>query len=396
MNIAAIAICLYILCGTVIVYTFLLYPVAVRILARFKPPLERPASGNLAPSVALIIPVHNGRHFIESKIANALALGYPRDRLDICVIDDGSTDGTWDLLQSLPDRQRITCLRTGGHGGKNEALNQAVAATQGEIIIISDVDALLASSAVADMATWFADDSIGGVCGQKVIADKPGDLTGAQASYLSYQQRIKLDESRIHSITTNEGKLHALRRDCFQPFCNGVTDDLFNLLSVIKAGRRFIYEPSAIAHIPVPAVSPAHELRRRRRIVHRSLRCMRIHGGIRNVPHTGLYRWMLLTQKVIRRLSSLLLATMVLLNFVLAFFYSVFFAVCLLQTLGLAAFLLRLKHPPRDSGSRLYRLADKVFYFALGNLGTLLGLTDFISSKAPPVKWTPQRASSQS
>lgn len=105
---------------------------------------------------------------------------------------------------------------------------------------------------------------------------------------------------------------------------------------------------------------------------------------------------MLLTQKVIRRLSSLLLAIMILLNYVLAFFYSNFFAVCLLQTLGLVAFRVRLKNPPRDSDNRLSRFVDKVFYFALGNLGTLLGLMDFISCKKPPVKWTPQRSSPSS
>jgi len=380
------------LCCAVIVYSFLLYPLLVKLLSRTTKPLVKPDKEDYPP-VTLIIPFHNGTPFIERKIANALAIDYPRDRLDICAVDDGSTDGSTALLRSLPGSERITILQTVGHGGKNAALNQAIAATHGEIVVISDVDAMLAPDALLQMVPWFSNPSIGGVCGQKVIENAAGALAGEQACYIAHQQRIKLGESRLHSITTNEGKLHAVRRTCFQSLIDGVTDDLFNLLSVVGSGLRFIYEPSAIVRIPVPATSPAHELRRRRRIVHRSLRCMHLHGQSKHATHRGLIRWMLLTQKVVRRAASVMLALLLVLNMILALFHKVFILVAVMQCIAGAAFVWRLTHRGSRTATLKSGLRDKVFYFALGNMGTFLGVMDYVAGRHTPVKWTPQRSS---
>jgi len=343
----------------------------------------------------VIIPVHNGAHAIGAKIAACLTLDYPHERLRVVVASDGSTDATVSTARATAAfDHRVEVLEIREHVGKNAALTRAISRCNDDMIVVTDVDAALEPSSVRVAGEWLTNPSIGGVCGRKVIRSEGTGFDESQVGYNAYQEVIKRCESRLHSTAMNEGKLHAMRRELFRPIPIGCMDDLYNLLSVVRGGKRFIYEPQARTHIRAPSCSPGHELERRRRIVNGSLKALWCNRKLLNPLVNPFYAWMLWSQKVFRRLAplfmlaflaqSVLLATRGMSWAALAVVQGGVFTVALLVHIGAL--------PGKRSRGRFARLLALPYYFCLGNWGTLCGVSDFCTGSHNADRWTtPQR-----
>ena len=137
--------------------------------------------------VSLIIPAYDEEEVIAAKVANALRLDWPRERLQIIVADDGSTDATperareagADLVLELPP------------GGKVAALNEAVAEADGEFLAFSDANSEWAPDALGRLLAPFADERVGYVCGQVRFLDPDGD--NLEGAYWRYEMAIRDD-----------------------------------------------------------------------------------------------------------------------------------------------------------------------------------------------------------
>ncbi len=361
-----------------------IYPLILLTLGSLFPrPIVSANLGNFRVSV--IVACRNPHEQLGKKIANTFALDWPADAIELIIICDGSTDDSARTLSELRDsRLHFHCFPE--HRGKAAALNQGLAMAHGDILVFSDVDTLLPPDSLRELIKPFADEAVGGVCGQLVLADEKLALRDAQVSYVDWDSRIKLLESRIGSVTSNHGALYALRVNAASPIVEGVTDDLYASLQVIAQGWRFVFEPRARALLRVLARSPRHEISRRRRIVCRSLTGIMLSRQVLNPRIFGLFSLGLVINKVFRRLLPLFLVLLLVSNSVLAVdssFWSGFLALQLMAY-GMALLGAAL---PRLPG-RLGKLSRKAYYFLLGNLGTVLGLWDFLRGHRV-VRWDP-------
>jgi len=364
---------------------FIGYPLLVYVRSREQQAPSAPQQPQALPRVSIVLAVRNGEGLIEGKLRNCLQLDYPDNLLEILVFSDGSTDGTAELLRRSAGNV-IRVLISDEHVGKIAALNQMLPLCRGEIVLFTDADAQLAPEALRRLVERFADPQIGGVCGVHVIGQDQGAMREGQAGYIAASSWLHRMESRVGSVTANDGKIYAIRKRLFLPIPPGVTDDLFVCLSVVRQGARFVCEPAARAVIRVPSRNWRHELVRRRRIVSTSLRGLFWHRALFDPRRYGLFSCGLLINKVLRRLLPLLL---------LMFYLSGGALVLLHPALApwLAPALLppamALLYPLLSRGRGVVaRAAATAAYFFLGNLGTLLGVLDYLTGRRID-RWEP-------
>ncbi len=239
------------------------YPLALRALPR-RPPSPRAEGAALdgaPPSVALIVAAYAEEDVIAAKIANALALDYPRDRLQIVVACDGSPDGTAqrareagaDLVLELP------------RGGKIRAQDAAVARVTADIVAFSDANALWAPDALGSLVAAFDDPEVAYVCGQVSFVNPEGAAgTNQEGLYWRYEMWLRTAESERWSVTAGNGAIYATRRADYRVVDPVMGHDLMFPFTLVRDGRRAVYVPDARAtEKMVPSVEGEWQRKRR-------------------------------------------------------------------------------------------------------------------------------------
>ena len=294
---------LFWLAGAVVGWTYAGFPALVVLRARLRPrPHER---RDITPSVSIIIAAHDEAASIGDRVDNLLALDYPADRLEIVIASDGSTDGTPAAAARRED-PRVQVLDL-SRVGKATALNSAVAASKGSILVFSDANTAFARDAVRVLVRSFADDEVGGVAGNQVYHSNgvhPGDATAAgvgERRYWDMDRLVKVAESRGGNVISATGAIYALRRELFRPVPDGVTDDFVTSTQVVRQRRRLVFEPDAVAVEPV-AGAGSREYGRKVRIMTRGLRGVATARELLDPRRSGFYAVQLLTHKILRRL----------------------------------------------------------------------------------------------
>lgn len=291
-------------------YTYVGFPVLVMLRARLRPRPHRTA--DVAPPVSVVIAAHDEARSIGDRVDNLLAVDYPADRLEIVIASDGSTDETVAEARRRADpRVRVLDLpRT----GKASALNAAVAASTGEILVFSDANTAYARDAIRQLVRSFVDPEVGGVAGNQIylpaaeeggVADPPSAtaIGAGERSYWDFDRLLKEAESLGGSVISATGAIYAIRRELFRAVPDGVTDDFMTSTRVIAAGRRLVFEPAALALEPV-AGSSRGEYRRKVRIMTRGLRGVAMARALLDPRRFGFYAVQLFTHKVLRRLMA--------------------------------------------------------------------------------------------
>jgi cellulose synthase/poly-beta-1,6-N-acetylglucosamine synthase-like glycosyltransferase len=224
-------------------YAFLGYPL---VLLAFRFGIHREVrKAPIRPFVSLLIPAYNEARVIARKIENSLALDYPRDRIEIVIVSDGSSDQTVNIARSAGG---VRVLALPQNRGKVAALNTAVAGLVGEIIVFSDASAMLAPDSVRRLVENFADSSVGAASGRyKVVKPNEVNIGASEDFYWKYEAFLKTQESRLASTLGAHGHLHAIRKELYPyPPAETINDDYVIPLSVLGRGFRAVYEPAAV------------------------------------------------------------------------------------------------------------------------------------------------------
>jgi poly-beta-1,6-N-acetyl-D-glucosamine synthase len=342
-------------------------------------------------SVSMLTIVRNAENIIAQKIENSLNIRYPSENFKIIIVTDGSTDETENIIKSfICNKLQLVSLKQ--HEGKNMAIDRGIKSCIGEIVIFSDVDAILEPDTILKLMELFSDPTVGGVCGQRIIYEESKGLKYAQSTYLKFDSTIKKLESKIGSISSNDGKLYAIRRKLFEPIHPAVTDDLYTALSIIKQHYRFVFEPDAKAFVKIPSRNPRHELERRRRIVCRSLTGIFLQKELLNPFKYGIFSIRLFINKILRRFLPISMLLMFLSSVFLSFYIPLIRILVILQfVFYILAFSYLIVFHNIKGFKFIKRITSLAYYFCLGNYGTLLGLIDFIRGKKV-VKWEPFKA----
>jgi cellulose synthase/poly-beta-1,6-N-acetylglucosamine synthase-like glycosyltransferase len=366
-------------CALAIVFAQVGYPFVLRVLIsarrgresmggpRAPRPLGLPSgtprrTGEDAPMVSLIIPAYDEEEVIAAKVKNALRLDWPRERLQVIVADDGSTDATperaraagADLVLELPP------------GGKVVALNEAVSDADGEILAFSDANSEWAPNALEELLAPFADERVGYVCGQVRFLDPEGD--NLEGAYWRYEMGIRTMESELAGITAGNGAIYAVRRDAYEDLPPSGSHDLSFPFRLAKRGLRSLYAPRARAEEKMVPTIEGEFARKRRMMV--GLWDIVVGEGML-VPrgYPPLFAFELFSHRLLRYATPFLHVLVFLANLVLLgtgwFYYLTLIAQ--LALLGIAALSNRL---PDDAVVRVCR------YYVLTQASIVLGLWD--------------------
>jgi glycosyltransferase involved in cell wall biosynthesis len=244
-----------------IAWTHVGYPAVAGLLAaRRRDPAPPPGE---PPTVTLVIAAHDEERVMRARLENALALDYPRERLQIAVSLDGSTDGTRAIAESFG-----VLVLDNPRAGKIAAQNAAVRATSSEIVAFSDANSHWEPDALRRLVARFADPAVGYVCGRLRLVDPESGRT-VEGQYWRYELWLRDQESRLGSITAGNGAIYAVRRSAYPELAPEHSHDIGLPFRLARAGLRSVYEPAAVASEPVAPTTSA-EWERKVRMLSRS------------------------------------------------------------------------------------------------------------------------------
>jgi poly-beta-1,6-N-acetyl-D-glucosamine synthase len=248
------------------VYPFAVYPA---IVLWFVPQKRRSGAATQdasdCPAVALVICALNEARVIRERIENCLALDYPREKLRVIVVSDGSTDATASIAREYTGRG-VELIERHERRGKIANLNEVIAARSEEIVVLSDANVLWQAQALRKLIARFADHTVGCVSGKVYLKDTAEPLALSEANYYDLEWRLQERASALYSMAGADGAMYALRRELFRP-CPDDTliDDYVIATSVVRQGKRVVFEPQAIGWEHGPA-SLSEEFHRKVRI----------------------------------------------------------------------------------------------------------------------------------
>ncbi|MEI6584914.1 MAG: glycosyltransferase family 2 protein [Sediminibacterium sp.] len=251
----------------VIFYTYLGYAIVLFILVKIVRLFRKKNTPSVVyelPTVTLIVAAYNEAYCIEKKITNTLALTYPKDKLTIVFITDGSTDETPTIVAKYPI---IQLLHQPERTGKIVAVHRAMQTVSSEITVFTDANTLLNESALEKICQHYQDPKVGAVAGEKrVEIDNSGDATAGEGFYWKYESKLKAWDSELNMVIGAAGELFSIKTALYIPVpSDTILDDFMISMLIATNGYRIIYEPNAFA-LESASANTKEELKRKIRI----------------------------------------------------------------------------------------------------------------------------------
>jgi cellulose synthase/poly-beta-1,6-N-acetylglucosamine synthase-like glycosyltransferase len=280
-----------------IVYTHVGYPLLLWLVARVRRTRTIAPPAEPEPRISLIVAARDEEAVIADKVGNALALDYPRDRLQVIVASDGSTDATAERARAAGADAVLELP----HRGKVSAQDAGADAATGEVLVFSDANTRLEPDAVRRLVAALGD-GVGYVCGHVHFT---GGSANQEGVYWRYETAVRALESRLGSVTAGNGGLYATRRESYIRVDPRMGHDLSLPFNMVKRGWRAVYEPRARG---VERMTPTSEdeYRRKRRMMSRTWLIL-LRGGILSPRGYGpLYLLQVVSHRLLRYLTPFL------------------------------------------------------------------------------------------
>ena len=256
-------------------FTYVGYPLILALLARFSPrPVVR---GDVAPSLSVVIAVHNGEHALAHKLESTLALDYPGE-LEILVASDGSTDGTNRIAEGFASRG-VQLVALDARRGKEAAQAAAIAKARGEILVFTDVTAELEPTALTAIVRPFADPTVGCVSSEDRV-----DSDGGEGAYVRFEMALRRLENEASSLVGLSGSFFAVRREFGSPWPIDLASDFRSALEAARRGKRAVSEPLARARFKAME-DPAREWHRKVRTIRRGIAVLSAYRDVLHLRH---------------------------------------------------------------------------------------------------------------
>ena len=279
-----------------IAYAYAGYPLALRALAVLR---ARPvAKADVTPHVTFIITAYNEEKRIGEKLENTLKLTYPRDRLEVLVASDCSSDRTDEIVRTYQTRG-VRLVRAPTRKGKEAAQKLAVHAAQGEILVFSDVATVLPENAVRNIVKNFHDPSVGCVSSVDRFIDRDGRPSG-ESAYVRYEMFLRSLETRVNSLVGLSGSFFAARREvCRNAWSEELQSDFNTVLNSMRMGLRGVADPDSIGYY-LNIADERKEYERKVRTVLRGISVFMRSLALVNPLRNTLFAWQLLSHKLCR------------------------------------------------------------------------------------------------
>jgi cellulose synthase/poly-beta-1,6-N-acetylglucosamine synthase-like glycosyltransferase len=302
---------------TAFAFSLVAFPVAVAIYAYIGYPLilwiaslkrERETIMHYSdwPFVSVVIPAYNEEKQIAGAIDALLAQDYAKERLQILILSDASTDATDKIVRQYESRG-VELLRMPRRGGKTMAENMAISRLRGEIIVNSDSSIRLHSSAVRELVAHMADPTVGVTSGRDVSISRDNAANITEAGYVNYEMRVRVLETLTGGIIGASGSCYAIRAELHKiPVRNDLSRDFSAALTARIHGFRSLSVERAICFVPRTSAL-REEYRRKVRTISRGMETLYVHRSLLDPVRYGAFAWKLFSHKVCRWLLPLLI-----------------------------------------------------------------------------------------
>ena len=324
-----------------LLYTYAGYPILVFLFSRIFPKTVR--SREYEPTVTILITAYNEEKVLAAKLENTLLIDYPKDKLEILVASDGSTDRTDEIVKSF-EAKGVKLFRQDGRKGKTYTQNGAVEAANNEILLFSDATTKYSPDVLRKIVPVFGDDSVGCAAGRLIYIDSSESGVGKGArSYWNYETFLKKCESSACSLIGASGCLYAVRRSAYKPMYPEACSDFLICTILYEQGLRSVYVPEAVCFEETNRQS-SNELEMRIRVISQTFTDLWRNRSMMNPLNSGFYAIQLLSHKLLRYAAPVFLALLLVSSIALAQSNSFFLISAAIQTVfylvALSAWLL--------------------------------------------------------
>jgi biofilm PGA synthesis N-glycosyltransferase PgaC len=365
--------------AALVIYSYVGYPAWLWLRSRWSPrPVRRgSAESSAVPTVTAVMVVRNEEAVIARKIENLLTLDYPREKLDIIVVSDGSHDRTPAILAEYAQQPRVRVLLKSESRGKAAGLNDAIKLASGEVLLFTDARQPIEASALRLLIENFADPEVGAASGELMLGDPATGETGkGMGLYWRIEKEIRELESASGSVAGATGAIYCARRGLLDslPLPVGtILDDVMLPMQIVRQGSRVIFDSRARAW-DSPDLGDGREFSRKVRTLSGNYQLLQIAPWL--LSSQNAIRFEFISHKLSRLavpfgLVALLIASMLLPEP----FYRVALAAQLaFYALSLAA-LAGIKIGP------LSRLADPARTFVILNCAAMVAFVNFVTGR---------------
>ena len=362
---------------TLIFYTYLGYPLLIVLLAKFFPK-TRKVDVLSTPTVTWIVPCFNEEAVISSKIENLMALDYPKNKLEVILITDGSTDRTVEYAKSYKE---VKVLHQNTRAGKAAAENRAMKFANGEIIVFNDANTMVSSKALKHMIKHYADPQVGGVSGAKgiIVDQKDTAASEGEGLYWKYESMIKNADSNFNSLMGAAGELVSFRSELVMDLPEDtILDDFMQSFNILKQGYIMIYEPKAKAE-ETSSINVEEELKRKMRIAAGGWQSMSRLPFMLNILKRPIQAWMYISHRALRWSVTAFALPILYLLTAFSLESNNLLIIALFIAQSTFYFIALIGHQFRDKSLPESVLA--IYYFVLMNYAVIVGFQRFIGGK---------------
>ena len=340
------------------------------------------------PEVTLFIAAYNEKDYVEAKMKNSFELEYPKEKLNIVWVTDGSDDGTPELLSEYPNTM---VHHLDARNGKIGAMNRGMNFVKTPVVIFSDANTMLGKESVRRIVNQFGDETVGCVSGEKRIINKESDVaSGAgEGLYWKYESTLKKWDAELYSVVGAAGELFAIRTKLYRHVeKDTLLDDFVISLRVAQDGYTIKYDPEAYA-IETASANVKEELKRKIRISAGGIQSIVRLSSLLNVFKYGTLSFQYISHRVLRwTLTPLCLILLIPVSSILAYhegfletkLYGIMFWLQLLFYIAaLTGWFL-------ENRSTRIKALFVPYYFFIMNLSVVLGFFRYMK-KSQSVNW---------
>lgn len=340
------------ICLSIVIYTYVGYGLILYVMVKIKELFNKSKKevhlphDNQLPEVTLLVAAYNEEDVVRDKMENSLALNYPKEKLKLMWVTDGSTDKTNELLSEYKE---VELLYVPERGGKTAALNRVIDYVTSPIVVFTDANTMICRDSIREIVGAFMDIKVGCVAGEKRIAVKEKDNAagGGEGLYWKYESSLKNLDSRLYSAMGAAGELFAVRRELFDKMENDtLLDDFVLSMRIVAKGYKIAYCPEAYA-IESGSADMNEEQKRKIRIAAGGLQSIWRLRALLNPFKYGIVSFQYVSHRVLRwSLTPIALFALLPLNFFLLFVSSkvmyvfVFLLQLLFYAMGLRGYAL--------------------------------------------------------
>lgn len=360
----------------IVFYTYVGYGIILFIAVKVKELFYKPINNvEISPNlleVTLLIAAYNEEEVIKEKMANTLQLEYPADKLKTVWVTDGSTDSTNSLLGKY---SHVKVLFKEERKGKTAAINRAITFIDSPIIIFTDANTLLNSSAIIEIVKAFSNPKVGCVAGEKRILAQTKDKAsvGGEGLYWKYESFLKSLDSRLYTTVGAAGELFAIRRELFQEMePDTLLDDFVMSMKIAAKGYKIEYCKDAYAQED-GSFNMCEEQKRKVRIAAGGIQSVWRLRGLLNIFKYPVLSFQYISHRVLRwTITPILLFALLPINIALVFYYDnlIYIYLLIFQVIFYTMAFIGKVIEDRKIGMKVFFIP---YYFVFMNLNVING-----------------------